>query len=197
MAARITRLRYLIHPKWQITFSFLLVFVGFVSAVICGYLAYRLIYANQLLILKHGIHLSPEYLNAMANQRMEVVRLWGVAFAGLAGVLFIGGIFLSHRMVGPIFAFRKALSRLVVGDFSTPMQLRKNDEFHDLKDAYNKLLEQLQSGLKEDIGLLDKVREDLQQLLKVEESPETREKLKNFLYEVADLANEKRDRLRS
>jgi len=70
---------------------------------------------------------------------------------GLAGILTaligsaIGGLFVSHRVAGPIFVLRRAIEQAVETDVMEAVHLRKNDFAKGLAESYNRLVEKINS----------------------------------------------------
>ncbi len=65
-------------------------------------------------------------------------------------ILIVGGctsylvIRFTHRVVGPVYRFKKVLETAIRGDYSTRITLRKNDYLKDLADTFNELLATLE-----------------------------------------------------
>src|SRR3989338_3265541 len=131
------RTHYLIHPKFQLAFSGLLVLIAFICAVLVGIVIYQLIYSNTLLFVKYNLHTDPDFLALLAKERKVVLVAWAGSFLSVALLLFIAGIFLSHKMAGPIYAFNRELQKLQKGDLTAHLELRKRDEFKELKVPFN------------------------------------------------------------
>lgn len=63
----------------------------------------------------------------------------------LMGFLFIyDALKFAHRIVGPIYRFRKTIEAITAGEDMEPMRLRKDDFLQDLKDEMNKMMEVLE-----------------------------------------------------
>jgi hypothetical protein len=63
----------------------------------------------------------------------------------LVGLLFIFDIVrFSHRIVGPLYRFRKCLKAIAAGEEVALMELRKDDFLHELKDEFNEALKVLE-----------------------------------------------------
>ncbi len=77
-----------------------------------------------------------------------VAGYWSVASASvvvLVGLLFIYDVVrFSHRIVGPLYRFRKYLKAIVDGEELPLMQLRKDDFLQELKDQFNEALKVLE-----------------------------------------------------
>ncbi len=55
------------------------------------------------------------------------------------------GVYLSHRIAGPMKRFEMAFGKVKNGDFSIRIELRNKDEMHDLAGAFNKMMDELDS----------------------------------------------------
>ena len=69
---------------------------------------------------------------------------------GAVGVCFVGFLFIldavrfAHRIVGPIFRFRKMVQALAAGEEMEYMRLREGDHLQELKDEFNEMLKALE-----------------------------------------------------
>jgi len=62
---------------------------------------------------------------------------------------------LSHKMAGPIYRFEQTCKAIAKGDFSQRVQLRKGDQFTELQDDFNKMMDTVENEinrLKEENG---------------------------------------------
>lgn len=51
----------------------------------------------------------------------------------------------THRIVGPIVQFRRAIQKIAAGEELELLQLRKDDYLHELKDEFNEMLRVLEN----------------------------------------------------
>jgi hypothetical protein len=67
-----------------------------------------------------------------------------------ASVVYVGLLFifdavrLSHRVVGPLYRFRKTIQAITAGEEVERVSLRKDDFLQELKDDINEMLRVLQ-----------------------------------------------------
>lgn len=95
-------------------------------------------------------------LAAVKEQRAEVERqrrnmtvLLGAGSALLVAVLGILGVFITHRIVGPVFRLKRLLRQVGTARLSISRRLRKGDELEDLFETFVQMthsLEALQLG---------------------------------------------------
>ncbi len=61
------------------------------------------------------------------------------------GLLFIfDAMRLAHRLVGPLYRFRKTIQAIAAGEEVVPIRLRRDDFLHDLQDEFNEMLAYLE-----------------------------------------------------
>lgn len=95
-------------------------------------------------------------LAAVKEQRAEVERqrrnmtlLLGAGSALLVTVLALLGIFITHRIVGPVYRIKRLLRQVGTARFSVKEKLRRGDELEDLFETFVQTvhsLEALQAG---------------------------------------------------
>ena len=159
------RTRYLIQPKFQFAFSGLLVLIAFIAAILVGIVIYQLIYANNLLFVKYNLHTDPDFLVLLAKERKVIFVAWIGSFLSVALLLFMAGIFLSHKMAGPVYAFSRELKKLQEGNLTAHLELRKRDEFKELKIPFNQWVQGLQKGTEQDIEKISPLIKNLASLI--------------------------------
>ena len=62
-------------------------------------------------------------------------------------VVLISAI-LSHKMAGPIYRFEQTCKAIAKGDFSQRVHLRKGDQFVELQDEFNKMMDRVEAEIK-------------------------------------------------
>jgi methyl-accepting chemotaxis protein len=67
-----------------------------------------------------------------------------IAFAVAFPVLAYDAIKFSHRLVGPLYRFRKAMQSVAAGEPIRLIKLREGDFLTELRDDFNQMLEALQ-----------------------------------------------------
>jgi nitrogen fixation/metabolism regulation signal transduction histidine kinase len=63
----------------------------------------------------------------------------------LLGILFIlDAVKLTHRIVGPLYRFRKTIQALAAGEEVDPVTLRKDDFLQEMREDFNAMLRALE-----------------------------------------------------
>jgi methyl-accepting chemotaxis protein len=74
----------------------------------------------------------------------------------LVAIIFIGGIFVSHRIAGPMYRFEKSAEAVRDGDLRVNFNVRKTDEMKDVAVDLEKMVE----SLHDDIAKIKKMNRD-------------------------------------
>ena len=53
----------------------------------------------------------------------------------------------SHNMAGPVYRFEQVCKAIAKGDYSQRVHLRKGDQFMDLQDAFNQMMDKIQADM--------------------------------------------------
>ncbi len=54
----------------------------------------------------------------------------------------------SHKMAGPVYRFEQVCKAITKGDYSQRVHLRKGDQLMDLQDAFNEMMDKIETDLK-------------------------------------------------
>lgn len=128
------RKKIIVDKSFQLRFFFeTLVLVLFV-AVIVGWTVYLAIFRTFL------FDLGGEKLTLINHAITLRLLLW---FLPSLGAILIISVFLSHKIAGPVFVFKRTVRELVDGKCPGKIRLRKNDEFHDFAEDMNILIDYL------------------------------------------------------
>lgn len=75
----------------------------------------------------------------VAEQTIDFLIVSGVIAVAYIAAVMIACLAHSHRLLGPIVAFRRHIEALKNGDYGARVQLRKGDPFTDVADDMNDL----------------------------------------------------------
>lgn len=90
---------------------------------------------------------SPEIKTEAAS---FLLLLHGKIWPGIAMVIFlfsIYSIFITHKIVGPIFVIERTAREIADGDLSVRVHLRKGDDLHQLAEIFNSMADRQESML--------------------------------------------------
>lgn len=131
-----SRNRLWIDPKYQLKYSLTLASVSIWFSLIIGVFAFTFMKVMISEFILNGTGNAQKYLTPFVT----IVVILSLSFA--IGI-FLLGRHLSHRSVGPVFAFKNFIRDLRKGKHRR-LKLRENDEFKDLEDIAEQLLDDYQ-----------------------------------------------------
>lgn len=82
-----------------------------------------------------------------AAQCLATLRENGPTFAlllALVPIMAWDSIRFTHRLVGPLVRFRRTMQAIAAGEAVRPIKLRKGDYLTEMRDDFNRMLEELQ-----------------------------------------------------
>ncbi len=162
------RIRYIIDKEFQLTFLFynsiILVFGVFITIGVLYWVNEKKYEGGAVFKLRqdpvkvyqkgfeevNGVEVEkfiekeiylPDYDHKLDRFHIQVNAI--IVLSGLfLTMLAIFTIFNSHRMAGPVYNIKKSINKLLAGEDVEKIKLRKRDEFKDLAEAINLLIEQ-------------------------------------------------------
>lgn len=132
------RRKYLIRPKFQI--SFIIYFVGLaLMAAILAHLSI-LVFVHKFKIMGQELGIDTQTaINTFIEQEKYALALWFVASISISiSTIVVSGILLSHRVAGPLSRLARYLKDFdVTKEDNPPLSFRKGDYFQDIPRIFN------------------------------------------------------------
>jgi len=159
------RTQYFVAKKFQLKYVGMILALMFLTAAMCSYVIY---YTLMILLGEKLANVYPQ------GRLVAIVKT--VNFRILLSLLLITpmvtliGVFLSHRIAGPIYRMERFMANLSAGNLTSKLILRKKDELMTLADGLNALSDQLRDNVATEKSHLNKALEELEMLKKAVES---------------------------
>ncbi|MBM4079386.1 MAG: HAMP domain-containing protein [Planctomycetes bacterium] len=137
------RRQFIVHTGLQWRYVFWLVLTVGIISLALGSMLGMTVSSTTALVLKISPNseiLEPRLI-AMDRRTMTVV----VTLLAL-NLIFVAalGIFVSHRIAGPLHKLKQHMAMIAQGDFSARIKFRKSDVLPDVADAFNAMAEALE-----------------------------------------------------
>jgi len=159
------RTKYLISTKLQLKYVGLILLLMFVTAIICSYFVY---YTVMVLM---GEKLASVYPQGRLMAIINTVNLRMLMLLALVTpVVAMIGIYLSHKIAGPIYRIEKFLGDMAAGNFASRIVLRKGDELVSIADKVNVLNDSLKATIGSQKSSMEKIVIELGDLKKMVDS---------------------------
>jgi len=95
---------------------------------------------------------------------MRVFLTTGLLVLIFGVIAFVTGLFVSHKIAGPVYRVRQVARRIAQGQPGQRVVLRRRDYMLDFVDDFNRMLEYLEGRLQRQQAALDKVETHLGEL---------------------------------
>ncbi|MBI5167067.1 MAG: hypothetical protein HY998_04930 [candidate division NC10 bacterium] len=151
------RRNFLVRPSFQIKYAVYIVSFLFIYTFLLGFLIFY--------PLQQALQGSSSLEERVLISREVLIlhkRLWPWFFAV---ILLVGvhSILTTHRIAGPLFRVETTLRRIIQGDFSQRIKLRRHDEFLEFEELINQLAERLEASTRESqiaqAGIKEEIKE--------------------------------------
>jgi hypothetical protein len=135
------RVKFLIEREVQFQIVGYILFIWFISTLAMVYLVDSSISATIDSMVLESLEGDRGQLTALLDLKSNI-RMFGIVgiVIGTIGSL-VGGIIVSHRVAGPIFALRRALNLAAESGVLEKIEFRKGDFTKNLAESYNRLVD--------------------------------------------------------
>ena len=133
---------FIVDRPFQVKYSLLFTLAGVLIAILfCAHIFYFL---NEYLQIVIPDYLDrPQVYSFIMSEKRKIALYLIVLVSFLSCFLFFMGIVLTHKIAGPIMVIKRRMADIERGDFGAQIKLRRGDEFKDLADSFNKMLNSL------------------------------------------------------
>jgi methyl-accepting chemotaxis protein len=157
-AQRARRRTFLVDRGFQLKWTLIIVAVGVLVSAGLGYFIVQLNLANTELL-----ELDAAFAEQVAEyDAMAIYYLVGFVVV-MALALFIWGIFMTHRVAGPIYIISRYLGQLADGQVPQTRPLRRGDELKTFFDTFSAAVESLRRENLAEVELLQQAAAALDQ----------------------------------
>ena len=113
-------------------------------------------------IFREADLLSTQEKDALKSALQSVNRSLIPKIILLAALIFLAGIFVSHKLAGPMYRIERSAEAIQHGDLRVNFKIRKGDEMRDAAGALEKMVEALHDDIKkikaESIALEERIK---------------------------------------
>jgi len=155
------RTKYLIATKFQLRYVGIILLLMSVTAIVCSYVIY---YTVMVLMGEKLANVYPQgRLIAIINTvNMRIV----LSLLFITPVVTIIGIYLSHKIAGPIYRIESFLGDMTAGNLASRIVLRKGDELMSVADKINTLSISLKTTMTDQKLAIERISAGLEDIKK-------------------------------
>ncbi len=131
------RRNYFIDKRFQSNFIFrfsLLVAVGGILTIALLYLLAGQSTTVTIIDSRVVVKTTADFILPILIQTVAIVTI----LVGLATAFVT--LFISHRIAGPMYRFKRVIQQLIEGDFSAEFNIRSRDQLREIADLLNAMI---------------------------------------------------------
>jgi methyl-accepting chemotaxis protein len=155
------RRRYIVSSGFQWRFV-----LGFVAVVLAGSglatVLFNILAQRRLEELRWSAFVPVQSTGEVLKPLFVYVNLFSVMF--VAVLLVITGALMLRKVNGPIYRITKDLKMIGEGNFSSVITLRQQDEFRDVAEALNEMLDRLRESFSDSRARYEEISKELLEL---------------------------------
>lgn len=140
---------FVVNPNFQYKFSFIVCMLVLLSSLLYPATIWQL--------FEKIISLQPDRAMESASHRDQLMLILLVIQLSFIGIVFVGLIFLSHKVAGPMYKLKNHIEGIIDGDTPSNIFFRKGDYFPEMAETINNLMDNMESRQKEDFEYLSEV----------------------------------------
>jgi len=150
------RRRYIIMPKFQFKYLAIVIILVFIIMLATIYIVNLTLRTTPVLE-----NLSEIEVVAVTSLVYRTVLYICCVFVIIIAVL---GIFVLHRIAGPLYVFDKMFNLVSQGDLTIKVKLRKEDELKELAESFQRMIDNLNLFIKTDKEKIDEIKKEVKNL---------------------------------
>ena len=150
------RRRYIIMPKFQFKYLAIVIILVFIIMLTTIYIVNLTLRTTPVLE-----NLSEIEVVAVTSLVYRTVLYICCVFVIIIAAL---GIFVLHRIAGPLYVFDKMFNLVSQGDLTIKVKLRKGDELKELAESFQRMIDNLNLFIKTDKEKIDEIKKEVKSL---------------------------------
>ncbi len=142
------RRQYIINQDFQFRYIGLLVGLASLLCLVFIVMTKHYIELNLNPLIETGLISSPVINELIQIEKQFLNKNLLIVFLGVLATITLAGIFITHRIAGPIYALERRMKQIAQeGMQRTPFQIRRTDEFQELVESFNDMMASIQKQM--------------------------------------------------
>ncbi len=133
---------FLIHPQYQWKYVFWLSATGLALVIMNALIFYHFVGENYRTLVAMA-PMTDDVRNQLVRELSQIIIVLSISAVAFLGFAFLFGIVFSHRTAGPMYRLKKTFQEVAEGNLESRIQLRPGDDFHDVADAFNQMMDKV------------------------------------------------------
>ena len=139
----------LLAPSFQFRFGFKMAIAAIIAGSANILLFYHYMHENYEIFIDSLLEaemLNSQMVSFLYHEFYYVFKIMILITLAFAAFCLILGILSSHSIIGPSVAFHRVFQEIQNGNRDARIKLRPKDEFKDIAEDFNKMMDQINIG---------------------------------------------------
>jgi len=143
---------FIVDNSFQFKYSLLFGITGLIISTVIFIIVFNYIKFHDGFLLKTGLEQSQELVSFLKSQeKLLFTKLFMISLI-VTLLMFLIGLVVSNKIAGPVYAIRRRINEISLsGNLSSRFSVRKKDEFKNLSEDLNKMMNKLEAMYGKDI----------------------------------------------
>ena len=141
---KLKRKKVLINPRFQLIFILFTVLISLFAVLIMYMSSFYFFWKLGQVGIGLGLPSDSVFFEYIMNQKMMMNHITGVTSVLLFSVIFVAGLFYSHRIAGPLLRLERHMRSIAGGRELSKIKFRRGDLFPELSVAFNEMCKKVQ-----------------------------------------------------
>ena len=135
----LTKKHYFIDKKLQTKYALLTILLLLIYSMLFA----LILFTPYIFKLETGATLEEK--TAAARMLLELHKSVWPALGSVVAILGVVSIFVTHKIAGPVYRFKRDLSEVCAGNLDISFKLRRRDDLKDLAESLNMVIAELRT----------------------------------------------------
>lgn len=136
---KLTKKQYFIDKKLQTKYALLTILLLLIYSMLFA----LILFTPYIFKLETGATLEEK--TAAARMLLELHKSVWPALGTVVAILGVVSIFVTHKIAGPVYRFKRDLSEVCAGNLDISFKLRRRDDLKDLAEILNMVITELRT----------------------------------------------------
>jgi HAMP domain-containing protein len=134
---------YVMNKRYQVPVVLIVILAGFLTSITNAILFYKFVKGNYEILFNSYPDASQDFIDLMNSDLSNFGWSLIVVSTLITIVLAACSLVISHRTAGAGYRIQATMVEFISGKTDSRIHLRKNDDFQDLAQSINHLMDQI------------------------------------------------------
>lgn len=169
-----------VEKDFQYRFTMKILFTNGLILLVFGGVVLFVLRSNYEMLIKDALVQMPDMVKVLRRELKTTSLIVSFGLVFMLSMIFMTGLFLTQKIAGPLYAFKRKLNDFASGGTGIRLKLRNGDELQSLESLFNEAMENYDKQMAQTRKSLEEALLNLE----VNKATEAQDKLRILLEKV-------------